>query len=111
MIPECFSFSTGDESIRERVVDQPDRWNVLIAHVVLSPGESVPQHPTDAEAFVTVVRGTLSMEVHGVAGTEHARGRVLYLPKGTPMAPRNGGAEVLEFFVVKAPHPAFASTP
>lgn len=109
MTPERFSFSTGDESIRERVVDQPERWNLLIAHVVLPPGEAVPQHPTDADAFVTVVRGSLSMAVEGVAETEHPRGTVLFLPKGTPMAPRNAGEETLEFFVVKTPHPQAAS--
>lgn len=106
MTPECFSFSTGDESIRERVVDQPERWNVLIAHVVLPAGEAVHRHPTDADAWVTVVRGTLSMEVEGVTEREHPRGCVLFLPKGTPMAPRNAGAEPLEFFVIKTPHPA-----
>lgn len=109
MTPERFSFSTGDTSIRERVVDQPDRWNVLIAHVVLAPGEAVPRHPTDAEAFITVVRGVLSLELEGVAETEHPRGSVLCLPAGTPMAPRNVGPEALEFFVFKAPHPGAAS--
>ena len=77
----------------------------LIAHVVLPSGEAVHPHPTDADAFVTVVRGTLSMEVEGFAETEHPRGTVLFLPKGSTMAPRNGGAEALEFFVVKTPHP------
>jgi mannose-6-phosphate isomerase-like protein (cupin superfamily) len=111
MTPERFSFSTRDESIRERVVDRPDRWNVLIAHVVLPSGEAVLAHPTDSEAFVTVVRGTLSMALDGVAESQHPRGSVLYLPKGTSMAPRNEGSEVLEFFVVKTPHPQAASKP
>lgn len=109
MTPERFTFSTGDESIRERVVDRPERWNVLIAHVVLPPGEAVHRHPTDSEAFVTVVRGVLTLEAEGIAETEHPRGSVLYLPAGTPMAPRNAGTETVEFFVVKAPHPAAAS--
>ena len=109
MTPERFSFSTGDASIRERVVDRPDRWNVLIAHVVLAPGETVPRHPTDSEAFVTVVRGTLCLDLEGIPETAHPRGSVLYLPAGAPMAPRNAGTEVLEFFVFKAPHPAAAS--
>jgi len=109
MTPERFSFSTGDQAIRERVVDQPNRWNVLIAHVVLPVGESVPSHPTDAEAFLTVVRGTLTLELDGLAMTQHSRGSVLYLPKGAPMAPRNDGTDVVEFFVIKTPHPAAAS--
>jgi|GEM_PF-1634879 len=109
MTPERFSFSIGDASIRERVVDRPDRWNMLLAHVVLPPGEAVPRHPTDSEAFVTVVRGTLTLDLEGIAETEHPRGSVLYLPTGTPMVPRNAGPEVLEFFVVKAPHPVAAS--
>lgn len=109
MSPERFSFSTGDASLRERVVDQPDRWNLLIAHVVLAVGESVPKHPTDSEAFVTVVRGTLTLELEGLAETQHPRGTVLHLAKGSPMAPRNEGTEVVEFFVIKTPHPVAAS--
>jgi len=111
MTPERFSFSTSDDSIRERVVDRPDQWDLVIAHVVLSPGEAVNRHPTDSEAFVAVVRGTLSLEVEGLAEVEHPRGSLLYLPKGTPMAPRNEGSEALEFFVIKTPHPAAASKP
>lgn len=106
MAVERFSFYTGDESIRERVVDDPDRWNVLIAHAVLPPGEAVPRHPVDSEAFVTVVRGTLTLAVDGLDEREHPRGTVIHLAKGTPMAPRNEGDEPVEFFVVKAPHPA-----
>ncbi len=109
MTPERFSFSTGDQSIRERVVDQPSRWNMLIAHVVLPAGESVPSHPTDSEAFLTVVRGTLTLDLDGLAETRHPRGSVLYLPKGAPMAPRNDGSDVVEFFVIKTPHPTAAS--
>lgn len=106
MTAERLSFATGDHSIRERVIDRPDRWDLVIAHVVLEPGEAIPSHPTDAEAFVTVVRGTLSLTVEGLAETQHPRGTLLVLPRGSAMAPRNLGGEALEFFVVKTPHPA-----
>lgn len=106
MSAERFTFSTGDSSIRERVIDRPDRWDLVIAHVVLEPGEAIPSHPTDVEAFVTVVRGTLSLVVPGLPEGQHPRGTVLVLPRGSAMAPRNEGIEALEFFVIKTPHPA-----
>jgi quercetin dioxygenase-like cupin family protein len=108
MSAERFSYATGDGSIRERVVDRPDRWDFLMAHVVLPPGDAVPRHPTDADAFLTVVRGTVTLEVEGLVTSQHPRGSVLYLPKGSPMAPRNEGSETAEFFVVKIPHPTRA---
>lgn len=106
MSAERFSFSLGDASIRERVIDRPERWNLLMAHVVLAPGEAIPAHPTDAEAFVTVVRGTLTLAVEGLEARVHPRGTILFLPQGSAMAPGNEGTEPLEFFVTKTPHPA-----
>lgn len=108
MSAERFTFSTGDSSIRERVIDRPDRWDLVIAHVVLEPGEAIPSHPTDAEAFVTVVRGTLSLRIDGFDTEVHPRGTMLVLPKGSVMAPWNAGQEAVEFFVVKTPHPTRA---
>lgn len=106
MSAERFTFTTGDTSVRERVIDQPGRWNLLMAHVVLAPGEAIPPHPTDAEAFVMVVRGTLALAVEGLSEALHPRGTILFLPKGSTMAPRNAGPDTLEFFVTKTPHPA-----
>lgn len=111
MSAERFSYTLGEGSIRERVIDQPERWNLLMAHVVLAPGEAIPSHPTDSEAFLMVVRGCLTLRVEGVDGLDgdqHPRGSILCLPKGSAMAPRNAGPDTLEFFVLKTPHPAHA---
>ena len=105
MKPEFFPYSLGDAAVRERVVDRSDRWDLVIAHVVIPPGDSVPRHPTDAEVFVAVVRGTLSLPT-AEGMSRHGRGAIVHLPTGFAMEPRNEGAEALEFFVVKTPHPA-----
>ncbi len=108
MTPETFSYSTGDTAIRERILSQPERWNLLMAHVVLPPGDAVPTHPTDADSFFVVVRGTLTLKAGEGPEVAYPRGTVLHLPKGTLMAPRNAGTDTVEFFVVKTPHPEHA---
>ncbi len=105
MQSEVFTYQTTDARIAEKVVDRPDRWSLLVAHVVLPPGEAVPPHPTNAEAFFTVLRGTLTLKAgEGPAGT-YRKGQIVHLPNGTPMAASNTGDEVLEFLVIKTPHP------
>ncbi len=108
MSPEQFTYSTQDNQVAEKLVDDPTRWNLLLAHVVLPPGASVPRHEVNADAFFTVVRGTLSLALGDGPREAYPRGRVVHLPKGTLMEPSNQGVEVLEFFVVKTPHPEAA---
>ena len=52
MQPEFFTFQTTDARIAEKVVDRPDRWSLLVAHVVLPPGEAMPPHPTRTASFL-----------------------------------------------------------
>ncbi|HOD31850.1 MAG: Cupin domain protein [Acidobacteria bacterium ADurb.Bin340] len=105
MQPEVFTYQTTDARIAEKVVDRPDRWSLLVAHVVLPPGEAMPPHPTNAEAFFVVVRGTLTLKAGEGAATEYRKGQIVHLPNKTPMLASNEGNEVLEFLVLKTPHP------
>lgn len=105
MTPEVFTFQTTDLRIAEKVVDRPDRWGLLIAHVVLPPGEGVPPHATNAEAFFTVLRGTLSLRAGEGPALKYRKGQIVHLPDGTPMEVSNGGDDTLELLVVKTPHP------
>lgn len=102
MVPETFPFATGDDAVRERIIGDPARWNLVVAHLVLPPGEAIPEHATDAEVFFLVVRGALTLRL-GAEEAVHPRGTVVHLPKGTLMAPRNAGPDTAECFVLKTP--------
>ena len=42
--------------------------NVLLNHAVIEPGQVFPKHPTDAEVYAIVLKGTLSIAIEeGIA--------------------------------------------
>ncbi len=105
MQSETFAYRLTDDRITEKVVDRPDRWNLLVAHVVLPPGEALPPHPTNADVFLVVVRGALTLKVGEEPAVLYTKGQIVHLPHRTPMSASNEGCETLEFFVLKTPHP------
>jgi quercetin dioxygenase-like cupin family protein len=103
MIEQAFSFQRTDQQVMEKVVDRPDR--LLIAHVVLPPGQATPRHATNAEVHLILVRGTLSLQLADQPANIHGAGTLVAVPFGTMMEARSLGPEPLEFFAIKAPHP------
>jgi quercetin dioxygenase-like cupin family protein len=101
MIEKPYSFTTGDEKVIERLVDEDV---AMINHVILPKGERLPEHYSDSNVFLTVIRGTLSMQL-GEQKPHCYSNCVVQVPFHTKMNIINGGDEVVEFFIVKAPHP------
>ncbi len=98
---EKFQFTVTDEKIVERVIQDE---NIHYIHMVFGSGEGFPAHDTNATVYMTVLRGTLSIELGGAA-REFDRGTVLKIPQNTRMKADNLHDEVLELIVVKAPAP------
>jgi quercetin dioxygenase-like cupin family protein len=84
-------------------VDRPDR--LLVAHVVLPPGQATPRHETNADVHLIVVRGTLAVQLAEQEAHSYPAGSIVAVPYGTMMEARSAGPEPLEFFAIKAPHP------
>jgi quercetin dioxygenase-like cupin family protein len=103
MIEQTFSFQRTDQQVMEKVVDRPDR--LLIAHVVLPPGQATPRHEANADVHLIVVRGALALRLAEQELQTYPAGTVVAVPYGTLMEVRSAGPELLEFFAIKAPHP------
>ncbi|MFA5447038.1 MAG: cupin domain-containing protein [Sphaerochaeta sp.] len=101
MIETVFTYTATDEQIIERLVNEDA---VMINHVVLSAGERLPEHHSDSNVFMIIVRGTLSIKLDEQAAHTYSE-RVVQVPFHTKMNIANGGEEAVEFFIVKAPHP------
>lgn len=74
---------------------------LLMNHVVIEPGQAFPKHPTDADVYALVVKGTLDAQLDDDDVRSITVGELLHIPKGTPSALSNGGQTVTELFVVK----------
>jgi quercetin dioxygenase-like cupin family protein len=78
--------------------------NAHIMHMVLPMGEGLPVHETNANVYMAVLVGTLTIALDGEMETYPER-TVLNIPMGVEMHARNEHEEILELMVVKAPAP------
>lgn len=101
MKSKIYHFSSQEEKLIERIVDQKE---VQINHIILPGGDKVPEHYSNSNVYLIVIRGRMSLTLKGEKG-EYAGGNIIQIPYQTRMLIENQGKETLEFFVVKAPHP------
>jgi quercetin dioxygenase-like cupin family protein len=102
MIEQIFKLTLSDDKTVERVIQDE---NIHYAHIVLNKDEGTPEHFTNATAYMTVVRGRLSIKLGNQEVHEYDRGNILKIPFNTKMGLRNMYEETLELLVVKAPAP------
>ncbi len=58
MIEQIYRMSTGDEKVVERVIQDE---NIHYLHMVFNKGEGLPEHFSNSNGYMTVVRGALSI--------------------------------------------------
>jgi len=75
-----------------------------IMHMVLPAGEELPAHETNANVYMAVLQGTLTIALDGETAVYPER-TVLNIPMGVAMHARNEAEATLELLVVKAPAP------
>lgn len=102
MIEQVLKFSTGDEKAVERVVFDE---NIHYLHMVFNQGEGLPEHYSNSNVYMTVIRGTLSIGLNEQDIHEYGAGTLLKIPVNTKMNVKNLGSATLELIVVKAPAP------
>lgn len=103
MIEQVFKFSTTDEKVIERVIFDE---NIHYLHMVFNKDEGLPEHYSNSNVYMTVLRGTLSIGLGEQDHHEYSKGTLLKIPFNTKMNVRNLNEETLELIVVKAPAPA-----
>ena len=93
--------NTQEKSVRRVVLDE----NLHYIHMVFPKGEGLPEHFSNSNVYMTVLRGRLSIGLDEQQVHDYPAGTVLKIPFKTKMNVRNMDDAVLELVVVKAPAP------
>lgn len=73
--------------------------------MVFNKGEGLPEHFSNSNVYMTVVRGKLSIRLDEQETHEYDAGTLLKIPFQTKMNVKNLNEDTLELIVVKAPSP------
>ena len=102
MVEQIFTLSTRDEKTIEKVLFDE---NLHYLHMIFNQGEGLPEHFSNSNVYMTVIRGTLSIGLDAQEVREYGAGTLLKIPFETKMNVKNLHAKTLELIVVKAPAP------
>ena len=102
MIEQIYQIATGDEKAVEKVIMDD---NIHYIHMVFNKEEGLPEHFSNSNVYMTVVRGKLSIALDDQEIHVYEEGTLLKIPENTKMNVKNLNELVLELIVVKAPAP------
>jgi quercetin dioxygenase-like cupin family protein len=102
MVEKEYKLSKTNEKAIEKVLFDE---NLHYLHMVFNKNEGLPEHFSNSNVYMTVIRGTLSIGLDEQDIREYGAGTLLKIPFQTKMNVRNLHAETLELIVVKAPAP------
>jgi len=75
--------------------------------MVLPEGDCLSVHKANSNVYMTVVRGTVTLELDETPPVKYSTGSILNIEYGTLMSVCNKDSDTLELFVIKAPGPAY----
>lgn len=102
MVEQIFKLSIGNEKAVEKVLFDE---NLHYLHMVFNKNEGLPEHLSNSNVYMTVIRGRLSIGLDEQEIHEYETGNLLKIPFKTKMNVKNLHDETLELIVVKAPAP------
>ena len=102
MIEQVYKISTSNEKAIEKVIYDE---NLHYLHMVFNKDQGLPEHFSNSNVYMTVVRGTLSIGLNDHEIHKYSNGTLLKIPVNTKMNVKNLDADTLELIVVKAPAP------
>lgn len=102
MIEQVFKYSTSDDKAVEKLIMDE---NVNYIHMVFNNGEGLPEHFSNSNVYMNVIRGTLSITLGDQEEQRYDKGSLLKIPNKIKMNVRNKDNQTLELIVVKAPAP------
>ena len=102
MVEQIFKLSVGDEKAVEKIIFDE---NIHYLHMVFNKNEGLPEHFSNSNVYMTVIRGKLSIGLDEQDVHEYEAGTLLKIPFQTKMNVKNLHDETLELIVVKAPAP------
>ena len=102
MIEQIYKISTDDKKVVEKVIFDE---NLHYLHMVFGKGEGLPEHFSNSNVYMTVIKGILSIGLNNQDIHEYSNGALLKIPVNTKMNVKNLNDATLELIVVKAPAP------
>lgn len=102
MVEKVYNYSTLDTKNIEKLIDDE---HVLINHMVLPKGEGLPEHYSNSNVYMFVVRGNLTLRLNEQEPNKYTKGNIINIPYNTKMNVNNFDEDILELFVVKSPNP------
>ncbi len=102
MIEKNYKFKNSSEKDIEKVIDDE---NLLLMHMTFTKGTGLPEHFSNSNVYMVVVKGILSLKLGEQEEKEYLEGNVINIPYNIQMNVNNFNDEILEFFVIKAPNP------
>ena len=103
MIEQIFQLSKDDKTTVEKVIFDE---NVHYLHMVFNQNEGLPEHFSNSNVYMTVLKGKLSIGLDAQELHVYNAGSLLKIPKQTKMNVKNLHPDTLELIVVKAPAPS-----
>lgn len=100
MIEKVFELS--EENVVEKVIFDE---NIHYLHMVFGKTEGLPEHMSNSNVYMTVIRGTLSIGLDDQEIHEYSKNTLLKIPVNTKMNVKNLHDDILELIVVKSPSP------
>lgn len=102
MIEKEYKLSKNNEKVVEKVLFDD---NIHYIHMVFNKGDGLPEHISNSNVYMTVIRGQLSIGLDEQEINDYEAGTLLKIPSQIKMNVRNVHDETLELIVVKAPVP------
>lgn len=102
MVEQVYRLSGGDSKVIEKVLLD---GNIHYLHMILGTGDGLPEHYTNSNVYMTVLRGKLTIALDGSPAHEYDPGTLLKIPDKTLMNVTNRHTGTLEIIVVKSPAP------
>ncbi len=102
MIEQIYNISTSDDKAVEKVIMDE---NIHYIHMVFNQNEGMPEHYSNSNVYMTVIRGKLSINLDEQELHVYEKGSLLKIPQGIKMNVRNLDRDTLELIIVKAPAP------
>ncbi len=102
MIEKVFELEYSQEKMVQKVIYDE---NIHYLHMLFNKKEGLPEHFSNSNVYMTVLKGILSIRLDDQDVHEYEAGSLLKIPRGTKMNVNNLHDDQLELIVVKAPAP------
>lgn len=99
---KVYRFNQSESKLIEKILDEDV---VMINHIILSQGDALPQHDSNSNVYMIIVRGTLTIQLAENPPCRYEKGAIVTIPGKIRMNISNEDEGAAEFFIVKAPSP------